>query len=97
LSGGLISYQAVASTAIQRRVFESVLPGVLGRYDFADLVAAVAPRAVTLIDVRTPLGNTAPLKEVRETYGSSAHVRIVLRREDELLDAVYPQLLDAKP
>ncbi len=97
LNGGLISYQALARTPIQRHVFESVVPGVLGKYDFADLVAALSPRAVTLVDVRTPLGNTAPLKEVRETYGSEPHVRIVLRREDETLDAVYPRLADAKP
>src|SRR5438105_11342270 len=36
--------------------------------------ASLSPRAVTLIDVRTPLGNTALLKEVRETYGSAPHV-----------------------
>ena len=97
LNGGLISYQAVASTAIQRRVFESVAPGVLGKYDFADLVAALAPRKVTLVNVRTPPGATAPLNEVRETYGSASHLRILLRREDESLEAVYPELRDSKP
>ncbi len=107
LDGGLISYRAVATTPIQRRVFESVLPGVLGKYDFADLVAALAPRRVALVDVRTPLGNTAALQDVQDAYayarqaynasGRGAHLRLLLRREDEPLEAVYPELRDSKP
>jgi hypothetical protein len=107
LDGGLISYQAVARTPIQRHVFDSVLPGVLGKYDFPDLVAALAPRPVALIDVRTVMGNTAPLKEVKDTYayahdayaisGKPSHLHILLRREDEPLDALYLVLLKSKP
>ncbi|MEO7145286.1 MAG: acetylxylan esterase [Bryobacteraceae bacterium] len=107
LDGGLISYHAVARTPIQRVVFESVLPGVLGKYDFPDLVAALAPRQVALVDVRTPMGHTAELKDVQDTYayarqaynalGSGSHLRILLRREDEPLAAVYPELRDSKP
>lgn len=107
LDGGLISYQAMARTPIQRRVFDSVLPGVLGKYDFPDLVAALAPRPVTLIDLRTVMGNTASLKEVQDTYAyahvsyaisdAPSHLRILLRREDESLDALYPALRESKP
>ena len=62
------------------------------------LQAAMQPSLPRLRFSASLIGDPeALLKEVRETYGSAPHVRIVLRREDDTLDAVYPRLADTKP
>ncbi|MFN9894876.1 MAG: alpha/beta hydrolase family protein [Acidobacteriota bacterium] len=65
------TYRTMATTPIQRQIFDVVLPNVLRSYDLPDLVAAVGPRRVVL-------GRTAAARE--EGYGG-AHVRTVRRRE----------------
>ena len=50
------SYESVVRRRIHRGVFESVVPGVLRIYDLPELVAAVAPRTVALIEPVDPLG-----------------------------------------
>ena len=100
LEGGLISYQAVVTTPIQRRIFDVVVPGVLKHFDLPDLTAAMAPRPVRLKNVATPLGSTELLARVRQVYGFAAEAyRVVgqggqldigLRREDEGALEAYP-------
>lgn len=102
VEGGLTSYEAVAHAPIHRRIMAGVVPGVLGRYDLPDLAACLAPRPLTLIDMRAPAGQRALLRDVREAYryaaaayaaaGAPQQLVIGLQREGEPLDAAYPQL-----
>ena len=68
VDGGLLSYAAIARTPIHRQIFDSVIPGVLGHYDLPDLVAALAPRPVTLVSLRSPLGTPVFKREIRTEY-----------------------------
>jgi dienelactone hydrolase len=100
IEDGLLSYASIARTPIHRRIFDAVIPGVLGKYDLPDLVASLAPRPVTLVNLRSPLGNIVPLRQVQGEYeyaraaytalGAASRLRLGLRREDEALVAVCP-------
>jgi hypothetical protein len=68
LDDPLVSWRAIAETPIHRRVFDVVVPGVLKAYDLPDLVAAIAPRPVILLNVRSPLGDVMLLSEARKQY-----------------------------
>jgi hypothetical protein len=102
LEDGLLSYAAMATAPVHRQMFEAVVPKVLGRYDLPDLVAALAPRPVSLIDMRTPAGGVAPLQAVRDAYdfgvkayqaaGARSALRFGSRREGEALEETYPEL-----
>lgn len=102
VEGGLISYAAMSAAPVHRQMFEAVVPNVLGSYDLPDLVAALAPRPVSLIDLRTPAGSVAPLPAVRSAYqfgveayhaaGADTALRFGLRREGEALEQTYPEL-----
>ena len=102
LEDGLVSYEAIARTPIHRRIFESVVPGVLGQYDLPDLVAAQAPRRVALRNVRSPLGNAVRLSEAgaayrfaEESYAAAkatGRLTIGVRREGESVADAYPGL-----
>lgn len=93
IDGGLLSYASIGRTPIHRQIFDSVIPGVLGHYDLPDLVAALAPRPVTLLGLRSPLGNQVFKREVRAEYkyaeaaytaaGASAKLKVAIRREAE--------------
>jgi hypothetical protein len=99
---GLISFGAIARTPIHRRVFERILPGVLGRYDLPDLVAALAPRLVWLSNPLSPMGQPVPpaafLEEYRRAEGAyqvlQSADRFVYgrRRPGEELVSAYPGL-----
>jgi cephalosporin-C deacetylase-like acetyl esterase len=89
------SYAAIAKAPIHRKIFEVVIPGVLGEYDLPDLVASLAPRPVTLLNLRSPTGaNMLRRDQVAEygyaaaAYQASGHAKafkIRPRREDESL------------
>ncbi|HEX7900710.1 MAG TPA: acetylxylan esterase [Planctomycetota bacterium] len=57
LEGMVISWTAVASTAITRNQLANVVPGALAAYDLPDLVAAFAPRPLVLRGSTDPEGN----------------------------------------
>ncbi len=102
IENGLLSYAAIARTPIHRRVFEEVIPGVLGKYDLPDLVASLAPRPVWLINLRSPLQNQVFLREATSEYayaeaayaaiGARSKLILGLRREGEPLTTAYPAL-----
>jgi len=102
IEDGLLSYASIARTPIHRRIFEVVVPGVLGKYDLPDLVASLAPRPVALVNLRSPLGNTVLLSEAQSEYryaqagyaalGAADRFRCGLRRENESIAAAFPDL-----
>lgn len=68
LEGLLISYQAVVKQRIHRQVFESIAQGVLKQYDLPELLAALAPRPVTVVNPREPNGAEAVQAEALGAY-----------------------------
>ncbi len=52
----LASYKMVLDQPLHRNVSENVIPGVLKKYDLGDLMAALAPRPVTVINPRDATG-----------------------------------------
>jgi hypothetical protein len=71
LEGGLVSYDSVETSKIQRGIVESVIPGVLKAYDLPDLVAALAPRPTWIVDARDPLGYRVGIAKVRGQYAGA--------------------------
>jgi dienelactone hydrolase len=102
IEDGLVSYGQVARLPIHRGVFGADIPGVLGKYDLPDLVAALAPRPVWLVNLRSPVGNTVFLRDARHEYayaasaysaaGAPEQFRLGLRREGEDIASAYPAL-----
>jgi cephalosporin-C deacetylase-like acetyl esterase len=71
LEGLLLSYQAVTSARIHRQVFEDVVVGALKSFDLPDLVAALSPRPVWIVNASDPLGHRAEFKAVQSQYASA--------------------------
>ena len=87
----LVSYDAVARSPVHRQVFGVIVPGVLGNYDLPDLAAAIAPRAVAVVNARSAMGNVLPAAAVAREYARGS-VRTGLRRETDTVLAAYPEL-----
>jgi len=68
LKNMLASYESVVREKISRRVFENVVPGVLAKYDLADLAATLAPRRVTIVNPVNPRGQLLEPSQVRSQY-----------------------------
>ncbi len=64
----LISYEAVVRQRVHKRVFENIAPGVLRRYDLPELLAALAPRPLTIVDPLEPPGHEALRLEAVGAY-----------------------------
>src|SRR5438093_1630587 len=71
LVGILDSYESVTTHRIHRNIYESLVPGALKVYDLRDLVAAIAPRPVWIVDAVDPLGKRVQTEEVRKEYARS--------------------------
>jgi cephalosporin-C deacetylase-like acetyl esterase len=74
LKNMLVSYESVLMEKINRRIFENVVPGMLAAYDLPDLAAALAPRAVTIINPLNPRGQwmTTAAAEAQYTRAKTA-------------------------
>src|SRR5262249_13188218 len=68
LESMLVSYEAVVANRLHRGVFESIVPGALKFFDLPDLVAALAPRPVWLVNPVNAMGYRAGLAEVGNQY-----------------------------
>jgi cephalosporin-C deacetylase-like acetyl esterase len=91
----LISYRSVAQSPIHRHFMDALIPGVLGKYDLPDLVAAAGSGPVWIINARSPVGAILRISEAAAEYkavGNVAGFRIGLRRENESIFSVYPEL-----
>ena len=54
----MVSYRAAVDHPIYRGLYDVIVPGVVRKYDIDDLLAAVAPRKVTVISPTDHLGRT---------------------------------------
>jgi cephalosporin-C deacetylase-like acetyl esterase len=68
LDGMLVSYESVVNSRVSRRILEGVAPGMLKYYDLQDLVAAMAPRDVWIVNGSDPMGHELPASEVTKEY-----------------------------
>ena len=91
----LLSYRLVGASPIHRDLEDTMIPGVLGRYDLPDLAAALAPRPVSILNSVSPTGRVLLRKDMSAEYryaseayattGAAGQFRIGLRREGEAL------------
>jgi dienelactone hydrolase len=70
LEKALVSWSSVVRTPISHNQLASVVPGALKVYDLPDLAAVLAPRALALIDLTDPLGQTLNRNNVEIAYSS---------------------------
>jgi cephalosporin-C deacetylase-like acetyl esterase len=64
----LLSYKSLVLSELYDSHVNAFVPNVIGRYDLADVVAAIAPRSVTLRAVRDEMKRIAPASTVVEEY-----------------------------
>jgi dienelactone hydrolase len=64
----VISWTAVAKTAITHNQLSNVVPGALQTYDLPDLAAALAPRPLTIVSPRDPAGAAVGQAVLDEVY-----------------------------
>ena len=103
LEGMLISYDWVVKHKIHRQIFEQIVPSALKYFDLPDLIAALAPRPVWMVNAADALGQTAPLAELRAEYAvatrafTDAHagdqLHLASRGPEEGLFSVYRDLV----
>jgi cephalosporin-C deacetylase-like acetyl esterase len=65
----LVSYDAIVTHRIHRKMFEQIVPSALKFYDLPDLANSMAPRPVWMINAVNPLGQVLPPADVRAAYG----------------------------
>jgi dienelactone hydrolase len=70
-----ISWRAAADVPIQRDLPEISAPGVLAHYDLPDLIAALAPRRVTVAAPTDPLDNALTRAQAMKWLGGIATLR----------------------
>lgn len=71
LEGSLVSYRAVIDHSIHKDLPESLLPGVLRRYDVPDLLLALAPRPVAIVDPVDAVGQRLTSGELARYLGDA--------------------------
>ena len=103
LEGMLVSYESVVMTRIHRRVLEDMVPRALQVYDLPDLVAALAPRAVWIVNATDPLRRPVGSSQVQGQYarasqafklaGAASALRLRDRRPDDSMARTYPEMM----
>jgi cephalosporin-C deacetylase-like acetyl esterase len=97
----LVSYQAIVDQKIHRQVFENVVPSALRFYDLPDLVAALAPREVWMVNPVDAMGRFVQTRQGESNYsfaqqafritGQPNHLHFKNRGNETILQA-YPEL-----
>jgi cephalosporin-C deacetylase-like acetyl esterase len=71
----LVSYDALVTHRIHRKMFEQIVPSALKFYDLPDLASSLSPRHIWIIDAVNPMGQVIPAGQVRTIYrGEQIHV-----------------------
>jgi hypothetical protein len=65
----LASYRMVLDQPLHRDISEIAIPGVLAKYDMGDVLAALAPRPVTVINPQDATGATISAEQFRKALG----------------------------
>jgi hypothetical protein len=86
MENALSSYRSIVEGELHRDVSEVVIPGVLRKYDVGDLLRALSPRPVVVVNPRVGAGVPVPETEFRKTLGQQGeHVAIRSRQAGERL------------
>lgn len=67
----LVSYRTALDAPLHRNLSEIMIPGVLGHYDAGDLLEAIAPREVTLLNPADALGQPMRPEQVRQRLSAA--------------------------
>jgi hypothetical protein len=95
------SYQTIVDQKVHRQVFENVVASVLQFYDLPDLVAALAPREVWVVNPVDAVGNIVQSRQAESKYGFAQQAfrvagqpnRLHFRnRSTETILQAYPEL-----
>lgn len=68
LDGMLLSYGSVVEESHQG-IVDQIVPSALKYFDLQNLVAAIAPRKVTIFSSVNPLRQELPISRLRQEYG----------------------------
>ncbi len=94
LEGMLASYQTIIQQRIHRQIFEQVIPGILRSYDLPDVVAALAPRQVWIVNGVNALGQQMKLAELKKQYPATSALYVAERRVAAKPGAFYRNLIN---
>ena len=78
VENSLVTWRAIVDQPLHRNAAEVVVPGVLRKYDLADLVASIAPRPVAIVNPVDALGNPLRRNDARhwvQPQGAEGHAR----------------------
>ncbi len=81
---GLVSYQSVSDSPFVQVPLDCVVPGVLREGDWCDLVAALVPRDVRLVQLADGRGRAVNPAEARVAYESAVRAYQAARFENRL-------------
>jgi cephalosporin-C deacetylase-like acetyl esterase len=76
----LVSYRTALDAPLHRNLSEITIPGVLQHYDVPDLLEAIAPREVTLLNPADAIGQPMRFDQVRRSLNLASSDRIHLGR-----------------
>jgi dienelactone hydrolase len=76
----LVSYRTALDAPLHRHLSEITIPGVLQHYDITDLLEAIAPRDVTLLNPADAIGQPMRFEQVRQRLNLGSPDRIHLLR-----------------
>jgi hypothetical protein len=83
------SYQMAIEAPVTRGLPEIALPGVLQHYDLGDLVTALAPRPVVMIDPVAPSGRSLREGEFEDVMAPSRHNDAALQQAGRVRWSAY--------
>ncbi len=71
LNGGLVSFRSIVETEVYTHPFANFVPNLLNHTDLPDIVAAIAPRQVTLSAVIDAQGFAVKTDNLNEIYATA--------------------------
>jgi dienelactone hydrolase len=84
LDESMVSYRAVLGHSIHKDLPESLLPGVLRRFDIGDLLLALAPRPVLVADPLDAVGRPLSREELAGSLGEALAADTRLRGTERI-------------
>ena len=77
----LVSYRGAVDQPMHRNLYEVAVAGALRKYDLEDILPALRPRPVTLLNPVDALGKPVRLEELRRQLGAAVDLRSRTRRD----------------
>jgi len=79
VENALTSYRMVLDQPLHRNISEIMIPGVLRKYDMGDVLQAIAPRSVTVVNPQDATGAVITEEQFRKELGNLPQVRVTTR------------------